>query len=81
MLATKQFMTKGEVINFMLDWTGLMSTEYEVHTTEDMYVTLKDPHNPWCSIHTVLKTMQDHGYAVEYGYHSQMAGPTAIILN
>ena len=77
MLATKQFMTKGEVVNFMLDWTGLLSTEYEVHT-EGMYVTLKDPHNPWCSIHQVLKTMQDHGYDVEY---DDRHGPTAIILN
>ena len=79
----KQFKTEGEVITFMLDYTGLLSTEYKVHHVgtilpEGMYVTLKNPLNKWCSIHTVLKTMQDHGYDVTY---SDQYGPTAIILN
>ena len=77
------FKTDDAVRTWMLDNTGLLSTEYKVHTVgtilpEGMYVTLANPLNKWCSIHTVLKTMQDHGYDVTY---SDQYGPTAIILN
>ena len=52
-----RFRTEGEVVNFMLDYTGLLSTEYKVHhmgsmLPEGMYVTLKDPLNKWCPMVT-----------------------------
>ena len=50
----KTFKTEGEIKTFMLDYTGLLSTEYDVHTEKtiypdgkvelgEMYITFKDP--------------------------------------
>ena len=77
-----RFRTEGEVVNFMLDYTGLLSTEYKVHhmgnmLPEGMYLTLKNPLNKWCPIYKVFETMVKHGYNVEY---NDQYGPTCIIL-
>ena len=77
-----RFKTEGEIVNFMLDYTGLLSTEYKVHhmgsmLPEGMYVTLKNPLNKWCPIYKVFETMVKHGYNVEY---NDQYGPTCIIL-
>ena len=83
----KTFKTEGEIKAFMLDYTGLLSTEYDVHTEKtiypdgkvelgEMYITFKDPLSKWGSIYSVFKTMLDHGYDVNC---TDADGPECII--